>query len=288
LIIKKVFPNMPIVFHAHSFEEELILAQNLERRIAEVADMIITVSQSMKDYLVALGYPLEKIYVVWSGCNPEWYDPSKVDKNRIDALKKSYGIQQDDSVVLYLGQLTWEKGVDRLIHSIPSVLADFPNTKLLVIGIGELYHELVSLVSRMNLTEKIIVRNEWLSADEKIQHYGLVDVCVFPSFSEPFGNAALEAMAMKVPVVANDHGLSGFREQIVVEGSDQCGLCVNGKNPLHIAKGIKEVLKDTERAEKWGKNGRKRVLEHFTWEQTARATLDLYSKVTQKEGGTAS
>ena len=51
---------------------------------------------------------------------------------------------------------------------------------------------------------------------------------------------------------------------------------MNGGDPADIAWGIKEVLKDSERAKRWGENGRKRVLEFFTWRKAAEQTLEIY------------
>jgi starch synthase len=51
---------------------------------------------------------------------------------------------------------------------------------------------------------------------------------------------------------------------------------VNGEDPADIAWGVKEVLKDPERAKKWGENGRKRVLQYFTWKKVAEQTLQIY------------
>ncbi|MEM3551951.1 MAG: glycosyltransferase, partial [Candidatus Bathyarchaeia archaeon] len=85
-----------------------------------------------------------------------------------------------------------------------------------------------------------------------------------------------EAMAMAKPVVVGAHGVVGFREQVVSSGSDQNGIHVNGEDPADIAWGIKETLKDPQNAKTWGENGRKRVLQYFTWRKTAEQTLEIY------------
>jgi glycosyltransferase involved in cell wall biosynthesis len=279
LIIKKTFPKIPMVFHINSVEEKTTIAEHLKKKAADISDMIITVSGSMRDRLVALGYPSEKIHVVWGGCDQEKYDPAKIENEKINVLRKSYGIQPDDNVILYIGELTKDKGIDRLIQALPLVCLEFPNTKLVVVGKGELYNALTSLASRLNMTEKIIIRDDWLDTGEKILHYGLATVCAFPSSLEPFENAVLEAMAMMIPVVADGYGPSGFKEQIVGQGPNQCGLLVNGRNPVEIAKGIKKVFANKERAKKWGENGRRRVLECFTLEKTLQRMMYLYSKL---------
>jgi glycosyltransferase involved in cell wall biosynthesis len=61
---------------------------------------------------------------------------------------------------------------------------------------------------------------------------------------------------------------------------------VNGGNAADIAWGIKEVLCDSERAKRWGENGRKRVLQYFTWKKVAEQTLQIYNSLQhlQEEG----
>jgi glycosyltransferase involved in cell wall biosynthesis len=106
----------------------------------------------------------------------------------------------------------------------------------------------------------------------------MADVCIFPSHNEPFGIVSLEAMSMRKPVVVGASGVSGFREQVIPVGPDQCGVHVDGRNSADIAWGIKEVLKDPERAEQWGENGRQRVLQYFTWNKAAEDTLAIYEE----------
>jgi len=54
---------------------------------------------------------------------------------------------------------------------------------------------------------------------------------------------------------------------------------VNGRDPADIAWGVKQVLKDPKRARKWGTNGRKHVLQYFTWTKAAEQTLEIYKDV---------
>jgi glycosyltransferase involved in cell wall biosynthesis len=79
------------------------------------------------------------------------------------------------------------------------------------------------------------------------------------------------------PIIVGAQGVVGFREQVVPFGPDQNGVHINGGNAADIAWGIKEVLSDSERAKRWGENGRKRVLQYFTWRKAAEQTLQIYS-----------
>jgi glycosyltransferase involved in cell wall biosynthesis len=83
-------------------------------------------------------------------------------------------------------------------------------------------------------------------------------------------------MSMGKPLVVGARGVVGFREQVISSGPDQNGVHVNGESPTDIAWGIKQVLSDHKRAKRWGENGRRRVLQYFTWEKAAQQTIEIY------------
>jgi glycosyltransferase involved in cell wall biosynthesis len=86
-------------------------------------------------------------------------------------------------------------------------------------------------------------------------------------------------MSMGKPVVVGTSGCSGFRETVVPSGPDQCGVHVDGRDPRDIAWGIDAVLSSEDRGRRMGANGRRRVLEQFTWDITVGRTIELYSSV---------
>jgi glycosyltransferase involved in cell wall biosynthesis len=84
---------------------------------------------------------------------------------------------------------------------------------------------------------------------------------------------------MEKPIVVGAHGVVGFKEQVIPDGSDKNGVHINGESPSDIAWGIKEVLSDNNRAKQWGKNGRKRVLQYFQWKKVAEQTIQIYEQL---------
>ncbi len=287
LIIKQN-TNIPLIFHIHSTEQQRVgdgspIIKNLEREMAEKADAIITVSYSMKEHLISLGYPEEKINVVWNGCDVEKYKLENVNWDLVTKLRIKYGIKEDEKVVFFIGRLNWIKGVENLVLGFPEVLKDYPKTKLIILGKGEEYQDIMELIKRFGIEDNVIVRSEFISEEERIAHYALSDVCVFPSFAEPFGIVSLEAMCLKKPVVVGASGISGFKEQVVTEGEDQTGVHVDGKKAEDIAWGIKEVLKDEKKAKEMGENGRKRAEKIFSLEKVASDTLFVYKNLINKK-----
>jgi len=280
--------NLPLVFHVHSTEKGRTLGNgsevisNLELRGGKTADMVITVSNAMKEELRKLGFPEEKIRVCYNGVDPEKYSPERISKEDIARLRQRYGLKEDDLMIFFIGRLVWVKGVDKLVMAMPHILNEVPNAKLVIVGVGDMRGYLEKLVENLRIQENVKFRFEFIPEEERILHYAACDVAVFPSLYEPFGIVTLEAMSMEKPVVVGARGVSGMREIVVPSGPEQCGFHINPYDPKDIAWGIVNSIKDPAVKERLGKNGRKRVLENFTWDIIAKKTIELYEELVSK------
>jgi len=281
-IMVKNETKVPVTFHVHSTEwgrsggQGSEVVSHLEWATAQTADKIITVSHAMQEDLMRHGWPKSKISVVWNGVDPERYSPKNCKSEEVETIRNKYDIKPDDNMILFLGRLTWVKGVTNLVQAMPMVLEEYPKTKLVILGKGEQQNDIIETANRLGISSKVACRFEFVPEKERILHYAAADVCIFPSTYEPFGIVSLEAMSMEKPLIVGAQGVVGFREQVVPSGPDQNGVHVNGGNSADIAWGIKEILRDKDRAKKLGENGRKRVLQYFTWRQAAEQTLQIY------------
>jgi glycosyltransferase involved in cell wall biosynthesis len=280
--------GLPLVFHVHSTERGRTLGNgsevvsSIELRGAKAADLVITVSYAMKDELIKLGFPKDKIEVCYNGVDPQKYNPETVKAEEVKKLRESYGIKEDESMILFIGRLVGVKGVDKLIMAMPHVLQKYPKAKLVVVGVGDMQEYLKNLVNTMRLQDSVKLNFNFISEEERILHYAACDVAVFPSLYEPFGIVVLEAMSMERPVVVGAAGVSGMREVVTCYGEEQCGFHVNPSNPADIAWGINSALESPEKKQWLGKNGRRRVLKEFTWERAAERTIELYEQVVKR------
>lgn len=277
--------GIPMIYHIHGLEVGRSDNPNpqlvaLEKKGTEVADRVITVSEAMKQELLTLGTPNEKVSVCYHGVDASFFDPDRADVKILAALRKRYGFSEDDIIILFVGRLESVKGVKELFSALPEVQALHANVKLLVVGKGSLEAWAAEQVQQQGYRCVTLV-TDFLNANEKMHHYALADLCVFPSIYEPFGIVALEAAAMGKAAVVGAAGTSGLAEIVKNPAAMRpTGVHINARDPRDIAWGINLALEDLDRLRSWGKNARARVLEEFTWQKAAERTLAIYKEVT--------
>lgn len=284
-VISKRELNLPFVTHFHSTEKGRSLGDGsktvteLETIGGRFSNQIVTVSNAMIDDLERIGIPKEKTNVVHNGVDPHKYDITAIDDDAKDRIRKRYCIKEDEQMILFIGRLVPVKGADKLIYAMKYVKEKFPRAKLVIVGTSEYQQFYSELISNLQLNDVVKPWFEWVNEEERIMHYAACDLAIFPSLYEPFGIVALEAMSMQKPVIVGAKGVSGLREIVVPSGPNQCGVHVNPYDPADIAWGINALLEDMSKAKQFGINGRKRVLENFTWDKATEETLKVYGKL---------
>jgi alpha-maltose-1-phosphate synthase len=243
---------------------------------------VIAVSQETRnDVLQHFPVDPDKVRVIHNGIDLEEYQPDP----RVDALVER-GVDPDKPYVLFVGRITRQKGIIHLVNAIPLIdpsiqvvlLAGAPDT-------AEIGREMTERVAEVSAARPgVIWVQEMLPRDKVIQYYTHASVFCCPSVYEPFGIINLEAMACETAVVASAVG--GIPE-VVVPG--ETGLLIDLElvpgtfDPVdpaafsrELAAGINAVALDAALREKFERNGRRRVEDHFSWTAVAERTLDLY------------
>lgn len=276
--------GMPFIFQVHSTEKGRANGagsrsiEELEYLGAKKANLVVTVSNAMKKEIITLGMaPPEKVFVCHNGVDTDRFNPVCLDKEKMDGLRKYYNIESGDRVLLYLGRFTGYKGPLDLIEAMPEILKKHPDTKLIMLGEGELKDEIRDRIRKLDLSSNIKVRPEYVQNGERAAHYAIADLCVFPSSYEPFGIACLEAMALGKPVVAGAGGTNGMKEQVIPDGPNKTGIHINGTQPKDIAWGVCEALSSDDELRRMGKNARERAIKDFRWEDKAEEMVKIYN-----------
>jgi glycogen synthase len=304
-IIAKLNYGIPMVLTVHSLEplrpwkrEQLGGGYDfscwVEKTAIEMADAVIAVSHETKlDVLRLFNVPKERVHIIYNGIDLDEYH--KV--STTGALTK-YGVDPNVPYVLFVGRITRQKGIIHLVNAIKHMAPGFQ----IVLCAGapdtpEIAAEMQAAVAAAQAVRPGIVWIEkMVSTPEKIELYSHSAVFCCPSIYEPFGIINLEAMACEVPVVASAVG--GIKE-VVLPG--ETGWLVplaqmeeSPFDPLHpevfshdLAKRINELMADPAQRAAFGKAGRARAEEIFSWRSIAIQTRDLYQRLLAGRGAGA-
>ena len=229
---------------------------------------VIVNSKFMKNDLQRLfGLPYEKINVIANGINTTTY--SGIDRDY--DFRRQYAAD-NEKIILFMGRLVYEKGVQHLISAMPKILEGYHDAKLVIAGRGGMTDELKAQVESMGLSQKVYFTG-YLNAKQVSKMYKCADVSVFPSTYEPFGIVALEAMLAGVPTVVSDVG--GLNE-IVEHRVD--GMKSYAGNPNSLADSILELLYNPQLCDNIVKKARTKVKNEYTWAKIAQDTHFIYQK----------
>ena len=232
------------------------------------ASEVIVNSNFMKGDLQRLfGLPFEKINVVSNGVNLTTYNGVERDYE----FRRQY-VADNEKMILFMGRLVYEKGIQHLISAMPKILENYHDSKLVITGRGGMMDELKAQVEAMGLGNKVYFTG-YLNSKQVPKMYKAADVAVFPSTYEPFGIVALEAMLAGVPTVVSDVG--GLNE-IIVHGED--GMKSYAGNPNSLADSILELLRNPALCSSITKKAKQKVKNEYNWAKIAQDTHFTYQK----------
>ena len=233
----------------------------------ESTDVIVN-SNYMKCELQRLfGLPFDKINVI----------PNGINLNNFTGIDRDYDFRRqyamdNEKIILYLGRLVYEKGVQNLIAAMPKVLASYHDAKLVIAGKGGMLDELKAQADYLGISNKVYFAG-YMNGKDVERMYKAADISVFPSTYEPFGIVALEGMLAERPIVVSDAGgLGEIVEHRVTGMKSYCG------NPNSIADSILELLFNPELCDNIVKNAKIKVKENYNWQKIAQDTHFTYQK----------
>jgi len=294
-IMAKLNYGIPMVLTVHSLEplrpwkrEQLGGGYDfscwVEKTAIEMADAVIAVSRETKnDILRFFNVPEERIHVIYNGIDLDEYKLVET----TEALRR-YGIDPEVPFVLFVGRITRQKGIVHLVNAIQHMAPGFQ----VVLCAGapdtpEIAAEMKAAVdAARGQRPGVIWIEEMVNKATVYELYSHAAVFCCPSIYEPFGIINLEAMACETAVVASAVG--GIKE-VVVPGETGYLVPVEQMKespfePLDpdqfsrdLAGRINELMADPDLREKFGKAGRRRAEEMFSWKAIAQQTHELYA-----------
>ena len=192
---------------------------------------IVVYGTHVKNYLTSLGIPSDKIFIAWQTVDNERLGRKIVD-TEIMELRKQLGIT-DEKVVLYVGRLESQKGIEYLIRAM-SLLSSAVKATLVFIGVGSRRNEFEQLLYQLGIPSFRFL--DHIPNNNLPSYYRLADVLVLPSittkdFREPWGLVVNEAMNQGCPVIATD-----------AVGAAVGGLLDHGRNGIVVPERSEDEL----------------------------------------------
>lgn len=261
-VLLKMARGKPLVVTAHGSDITVLGRKRMTKALVALslkrADAVIAVSNFIKDEIVKMGVPEEKIRVIYNGLAIE---------NHLEDEK--FQLPGKGPIVTFIGSLVRQKGIDILLRAMVEVKKRIPDARVVIIGEGSEERALKVLAGELRLKDVSFLgrRKNLVSVLEKSA------LLVLPSREEGFGMVLLEAMHVGVPVVASETG--GIPE-IVRNGEN--GILVERENPDALSAGIITTLQDAALREKLTSNGRETV-KRFSWEKASSEVDSIYDMV---------
>ena len=247
----------------------------LEQYTARASQEIIMLTEGMKNNLCDLYHisPV-KIDVVPAAADENMFYP--IDHT---TARQHIHYAQDRPLIGYMGTLDHWQDVDMLIRALPFVRNNIPNAQCIIVGDGLLKPSLISLSSQLNLVSCVsfVERQPYHMMPYFIN---ACDVCVIPRRLYQAGYSPIklyEYMACGRPVVATR--IPGFD---ILE-TYQAGILVTPNSPEDLAHGIIRMLQDPVYAQQLGLNGRKTVIQHYTWTKTAEKIAQICHSTVKRQ-----
>lgn len=222
------------------------------------ADKIICYTEAEKKELVNIGIKSLKIKVIHNGIDTDLFVPSK---------ETSF----DKKNLLWVGRYARGKGLEYLIDAFNIVKSRHPEATLTMIGEGPEKDRIVQKIHDLNLGNSIIMK-DFVQNSELVGFYQNSSVFVLSSLEEGVPRTILESMSCGIPVVCS-------RLPQLVDIVDGGGMLVPVKDSQTLGDRISEVLSNSSLAEEFRENGRRNVVENYSWKDTVKETVKLYEEL---------
>jgi len=268
LLVKRFHP-MKMVTTAHGFTRE-----TWRTRLYVHVDNLAMLGY---EQVIAVSPQLIK-HCAYHGVNPQrlTHIPNAIDAaeytrtQTTDQAKRAAGLPTDRFAVGVIGRLSLEKGVDRAIRMMPSLLAKQPLAELHLIGDGPKRKELEALAIQLGVANAL---RWWGWQAEAKPIYEMLDALLLPSRTEGLPNVVLEAMAMRVPVAATDvGGVSDLLDQ------GNAGVIL-GQDERAWAQQLAPLLNNSGLTDPRTHLAHRRVHDVFSFQSRMQKVMAIYDKV---------
>lgn len=263
-IAAKRASGKPLVVHIHATEFDRSSENNrnefvygIEREGMAAADMVCAVSDLTRRIVIdKYGIDANKVVTLHNAVEPT---------NKEIIRRKNV----PEKIVTFLGRVTFQKGPEYFVETAKKVLEKEDNVRFVLAGDGDLMPHIIERIAELGIADKFHFTG-FLTGDDINTMFGMSDVYVMPSISEPFGISPLEAMRANVPVVISKQ--SGVAEVL------QYAIKVDFWDIDATADAIWGILHYPALAKTFSEKGKAEV-DNLKWEHVARKLKGIYEQL---------
>jgi len=232
----------------------------------------IASGEKIKELLIKKdNIPSEKITSINLGINP---DEFKRDESIRKQIRMNFKLNDSDIVIGNVGRLVSFKGQENLIRAFRVINKKYQDTKLIIVGSGELESKLKNLCNELNINNNVIFTG---FIDDLNEVYSAFDIYAHTSLrgtEELFPFAVLTAMAHGLPIVATN---TGEINKMVLE--NQNGYLIEESKPELISGKIEKLLIDSAQSKSFGEFSLNHLRQNFTLEKMGDDIINIYNKI---------
>ena len=238
----------------------LIIKTWMERRIFDLADKVITLTEQGRQEVIAYGYK-GAVAVIPNGVDVRLFTPDKMINKDID--------------VLFCGRIEFRKGSRAMVDLCRQLIVKKPNIRIAIVGYGE---DEAWVINALSINRENVLLAGKVPFSEMMGFYDRSRVYVSTSYYEGLPGTCLEAMAMQLPAVVWD--LLFYRD-LVIDG--KTGLLVATNDFTVMTDKVLELLSDTKLAVEMGENGRALLESDYNWAKLSCDVLSVFTKAESNE-----
>jgi len=248
---------------------KLFFDHTLGRNLLGLSDRIIALTEHNMRLLLQIGASAEKIVFAPNGVNLDEYADLQKSEKILDDLCT------DGPVLLYVGRIDWNKQLEKVIHSMPLILKEFPNAKFVIVGpdYANYASNLLNLAGKLRVENSLVIAGK-VSREKLLEFYSIADVFLLPSSYEGFGLSMLEAISSKIPVIVSSSGGPG---DILNHGIN--AMLLKNVTPSEIFSSVNAILTDHDLRKAITNNAFELVRKKYTWKAVVDKLELVYRQV---------
>jgi glycosyltransferase involved in cell wall biosynthesis len=260
-----IFPRLKLVSTIHGWIERRIRSRyyvKIDRFVLKRFDAVIAVSGAIMQ--IAQTHGISRLHLIRNSINVNKWQPVK---------RGVSSERQGRFMIGFVGRISREKGPFDYVHIAVNILKKYPDTEFLVAGKGPEEESMKKLLQQTGIASSFYFQGQ-LDEQQLRELYSKLDLLLLTSYTEGLPITVLEASAMGVPLVATRVG--GVCE-IIQDGYN--GLLADAGDIETLSVLALKVLEDKALADKFKRNGRKKVEEEFSLAASVKEIEGVYERV---------